>query len=303
MQKRVKSKVKSKKDRKIILVSLVVAGCSMAIALAVWWLIHGLNQITALAQLEPELSQFSVTQQRMILSEGAFFILLLLLGGVTLITLLFREFKRNEQMRVFFATFTHELKTPLASLRLQAEVLAEDANSDSHPLIQRLLSDTSRLELQLENALFLATVESRGDLHLEPIELESFIKVLQASFPDFHLESKGNAVVHADRRALDSILKNLVQNARVHGESAKAELRVEKSGSMVQLTFVDGGVGFQGNSKHLGRLFHRHGSRSGSGVGLHLCRTLAERMGGKFQILDRKLGFAIGIDLPSVGPG
>jgi signal transduction histidine kinase len=272
----------------------------VTLALAIWWLIYGLRQIGTLSTLDPELSLRLVSQSRMILYEGLTFIALLLLGGGSLFFLLRREYRRNEQLKVFFATFTHELKTPLASLRLQAEALEEDLQPSENPLVRRLLDAAGRLELQLDNALFLATARNSDQIHLEPVSLSSSLERVGIVFPGFTIQLSSDAKVLADPRALESVLKNLVQNSIIHGGATRVGIEPRKEGDRVAFEIEDNGSGFIGDCEAIGKLFHRHTSRSGSGIGLHLSRFLIERMGGGFEVLpsdEGRPGFRVRIRL------
>src|ERR1700737_3004770 len=109
----------------------------------------------------------------MLLWGGGILILSLIGGGLALFYYARREQKRHAQVEEFFAAFTHDAKTALASLRLQAESLREDfGNAEHSPLLDRLLGDTLRLQLQLENSLFLVNL-TRGAFFLEPQYAES----------------------------------------------------------------------------------------------------------------------------------
>lgn len=293
----------SKRDRKIsvqsVYLTLVIVWLIVTLALAVWWLIHGLTQAGMLAELEPLLSQKFQSQHRMILSEGLTLIGLLLLGGAGLFFLLLREYRRNDEMKVFFATFTHELKTPLASLRLQAEALEEDLEPSTNPLLGRLLQDASRLELQLDNALFLATARNSDQIHLEPVSLVALLDKIKTVFPDFEIRIARDVRVMADRRAIESLFRNIIQNARIHGGATTLSISTEITHARAKLTIQDNGKGFSGDSSAIGRLFFRHTPQSGSGVGLHLCKILVERMRGRLTVLPRSdQGFQLEISLP-----
>ncbi len=292
-------KLDQRYSRQNIYLTLVVIWLFTTLALAIWWLIHGLNQVEMLAELEPLLRNKFQSQHRMILSEGLTLIGLLILGGAGLFSLLFREYSRNTQMRLFFATFTHELKTPLASLRLQAEALQEDLEPQSNPLMDRLLQDANRLEIQLDNALFLATVKNTDQIHLETISLEALVRKLQTVFPGFIIELEKDVSLTADRRAIESLFRNLIQNAKIHGGATRLKISEEEAhAKKCKLVILDDGRGFSGDESAIGRLFFRHTSQSGSGVGLHLCKTLVERMGGIFKVIPRSdSGFRIEITL------
>src|ERR1051325_3585958 len=152
--------MKQGRDRiKILLVALWVM---FTVTLAVWWLIFGLRQLDLLSQFHVEQSDQLQRHYQMLMWEGGILIASLIGGGLALFYYAQREQKRHAQVEEFFAAFTHDAKTALASLRLQAESLQEDyAGSGPNPLLERLLRDTVRLKLQLENSLFLVNL-TRG---------------------------------------------------------------------------------------------------------------------------------------------
>ncbi|MBS1963792.1 MAG: HAMP domain-containing histidine kinase [Bdellovibrionales bacterium] len=290
---------------------LGLAWMVFTLSLAAWWLIFGLRQIdfvqTTTAQFAPEhavhVADF-VRQQRMLISEGSILILSLLVGGGALLYYMRRERKRADQIRAFFATFSHELKTPIASLRLQVESLAEDfRDSPSNPLFVRLVKDSVRLEIQLENSLHLAQLDS-SRFFLERIDLRRMVEALAHQWPDTRLEVEGDAPVRADHRALETVVKNLIQNAIIHGGAKRVRFFLANGGGRVSLRVSDDGAGFTGDAAQLGRLFVRHNPKSGSGVGLFLVRSLVERMGGSVRFVARSAaegsaaqGFDVEIEL------
>ena len=111
--------MKPGRDRiKILLVALWV---TFTVTLAVWWMIFGLRQLNLLDQFHAEQADQLQSHYRMLLWEGGILIASLIGGGLALFYYARREQKRHEQVEEFFAAFTHDAKTALASLRLQAE--------------------------------------------------------------------------------------------------------------------------------------------------------------------------------------
>ena len=267
----------------------IVIWLVVTLSLASWWLIFGLqriNRIALIAQAETvkEIERWHF----MLLSEGTVLLALLLGGGIALLYFLSVEMRRSRQIRGFFAAFTHDLKTSLASLRLQAESLEEDLKDSSQARVaRRLVKDSVRLELQLDNSLFIADTEM-GHLHFENIKVRDVIDSLKHYWPELQIQLDGNFTARADQRALESILKNLLQNAVVHGKATRVEVRCEKidGGQVLQIEIVDNGRGFNGDTKKLGQIFMRHTSTSGSGIGLHLASKLAARMNGKLEFIS-----------------
>ena len=109
--------------------------------------------------------------------------------------------------------------TDLPSETLQPPLLDDLPGAADNPNLRRLLNDSVRLQLQLENALTLATVDSV--VLIEAIEIADVIDYLRDDFPELQIEIAGRARVRADRRAFESVLRNLLQNAVVHGRATR----------------------------------------------------------------------------------
>ena len=269
------------------------------VALAVWWLIFGLSQARHLGALEGEAAQLARVT-RMLVLEGVILVLMLVAGGVALLVGIRYEQRRRRDMRAFYTAFTHDLKTSMASLILQAEALSEDIpEAAANPNLQRLQKDAVRLRLQLENALFLT--ESDAAVLIESIDVRSMIDALRDDWPELRIEMSGDDRVRADRRAFESVLRNLLQNAVVHGRATavRVELRRLPSGA-VEMMVSDNGRGAAADvAIALDRPFTRTAPTSGSGVGLYVCRGLLRQMHGQIRLLtDQASGFGVAVQLP-----
>jgi signal transduction histidine kinase len=267
------------------------------VALASWWLIFGLEQARQLAALEgPDAQVSRVT--RMLVLEGVILVGMLVAGGFALVMAIRFEQRRRRDLRAFFMAFTHDLKTSLASLRLQAEALREDLPAASdNPNLRRMLQDSVRLQLQLENALHLAT--SDGVMLLEPIDLPAMVDYLRDDFPELQIGVSGVGRVRADRRALESVLRNLLQNAVVHGRARHLTVVLQRHGSAIEIVVTDDGAGAAGDlSNAIDRPFLRPSSTSGSGLGLYVCGRLLQQMQGRIRVLNVSPGFSLSIELP-----
>ena len=271
----------TQRKRNRIVIALVGLWVVFTVTLAGWWLIFGLRQLDLLNRLNLEGGADLNRHYQMLLWEGSILIISLIGGGLALFYYARREQNRHAQVEEFFAAFTHDAKTALASLRLQAESLREDfATAEPNPLLDRLLSDTLRLQLQLENSLFLVNL-TRGAFFLEPISLSNRVDTLRHHWPDLTITQSGDGVVMADARALESVLTNLVQNSVTHGHATEVDVHVKRAGDgRLIVRVADNGLGFQGDLNQLGKLFVRHTRGSGSGVGLYIVRQLVKRMNG-----------------------
>ena len=160
---------------------IVASWLTFSVALAAWWVIFAYRFISSVMIEGIKTAEDLPGMQRMLVYEGISLILCLLAGGGALAYYVLREHRRNLQIRQFFAAFTHDLKTPIASLRLQAESIAEDfAGAGEAVLAKRLLGDTLRLELQLDNSLFLSNLENLARLHAEDVQLSRMMERISA---------------------------------------------------------------------------------------------------------------------------
>lgn len=297
-------------------VKLVLASVWLAfsLALASWWMVFGLNQLeemrelTAVAASDQSANAAFKRQHRMLLSEGVALIVLLLGGGVAILYGIQVERRRARQVEEFFASFTHDLKTSLASLRVQTESLrdelTEKESAGAGRLLSRIMGDAGRLETQLENALFLADTETSGLLH-ESVDLRSLVESIAHHWPKMTIKFSGqNARVLGDRRALESVVRNLAQNSSRHGQATELDVRIQKVGDFVEVRFRDNGNGFKGDRRRLGIIFDRQTGTSGSGIGLYLVSKLVSRMQGDVRLesngeMENGAGFCVTLRLLS----
>jgi signal transduction histidine kinase len=276
---------------------LAGAWITLTVSLASWWLVFGLAQARELGRIGGEAERLAVVQ-RMLTWEGAVLIALLLGGGGALLLAIRRERARNREVREFFLSFTHDLKTALASIRLQAESLEEDGDVPAdNPTLARLLQDAVRLELQLENSLFFA----QADVGLLPEALAIDALVLEAArdWPDLRVDVAGHATARADRRALQSVLRNVLQNAATHGRAHRVSVVIDRDPSGVRVSLEDDGAGAPGLGVDTSRPFVRPAPTSGTGIGLYVSRRLLERMRGALACRSMPgRGFEVVLSLP-----
>lgn len=228
---------------------------------------------------------------RMVKWEGGTFLLLLILLSISLMIMWYQDQLKTKSIQAFFASLTHELKTPLASIRLQSEVIDELVskveNSRLHDLTRRLIEDTQKLEDQMDKILQLSRLERGGNLNPKAIELTSFVKTTldrwgQRIEIDYKFEDQLPGVM-ADQFALMLVLRNLLENTRSHASRKLAKININAVGDVVKLTYQDDGF-FDGDGHRLGTLFYKHNSTKGSGIGLYLAKKLMLKMDGELNI-------------------
>jgi signal transduction histidine kinase len=163
----------------------------------------------------------------------------------------------------------------------------------------RLLNDTLRLGVQLENSLYFAQPE--GHLLVEPVNIARFIERTAADWPALQVQVEGDETVLADARALESVWRNLLQNALVHGGATTVTVRIEaRPGGRAMITASDNGRGAPPRSvAMLGTAFTRPAVTSGTGVGLFVSQQLARRMNGELRFGSAAgAGFTAVLELP-----
>ena len=226
----------------------------------------------------------------MVAWEGATFLILISLISGIIFAYYLKDQKKTRDMQAFFSSLTHELKTPLASIRLQADVirsLLESAhNKQIQNLSERMIEDTKNLETQMDKILQLSRMEQGGNLNPKSLNIYLFIRETLEKWclgeQDFQVTSKDkNFQIMADPFALELILRNLLENSKNHSpqEMIKVDI-LQKDSSEILVEYSDKGV-FKGNPKKLGTLFYKHNSPKGSGIGLYLIKKLMKKMKGE----------------------
>lgn len=260
-------------------------------AFGLWWLYLLFELGAQLKTLEGDGSEYT-RLIRMLDLEGTTFIIVLFTGGVFAGWVYLQDLKKSRAIQAFFSSLTHELKTPLASMRLQAEVIDEIKGNPAQSeklsvLVGRMIEDSQSLETQMDKALQLARLEQGGSFHLKKIELKSFFKRILYRYNEqytINLDLTHNEVM-ADEFALELIFKNFLENTKRHqSESKIINIRTSQESGNIKITYNDHGQPFKGDISKLGELFYKHNSSQGTGVGLYLTKRLSSAMRGKLII-------------------
>lgn len=272
--------------------SLTLIWSALVLALGFWWL----YLIIKLGEKVDGLTEENVTAKMITLAkwEGSTFLLLLVGLSTTLLFFYFKDMKKNHALSAFFSGVTHELKTPLASIRLQTEALIDLANASKNENLQkvtnRLVEDTINLETQMDKVLQLSRLERGGRLSVRVFPLQKKIKNLVTKF-SHNLDVKWklpneNLEALVDEYAIEVIIKNLLENTKRHSSGQSVSIELEKKDDYVVFTYCDQGQ-FKGDWKKLGTLFYKFNSAKGSGIGLYLIKGLMRALDGKARFNDK----------------
>jgi signal transduction histidine kinase len=221
----------------------------------------------------------------MIKWEGGTFLFVLFLLSSTLLFLYLSDRKKTSALQAFFASLTHELKTPLASIRLQAEVLGSRLHEkENQDLSERMVEDVERLENQMDKILQLSRLERGAALSLRPISVDAFVrnfaKRRSGEKIKINLNIEDNHPVMADELALELIFRNLVENSKNHGDSDSITITVKD-----QTVSYTNHTPFKGDEKKAAKLFYKSHASKGSGIGLYIINSLMKKMKGEAQFL------------------
>ncbi|MBM4060560.1 MAG: HAMP domain-containing histidine kinase [Planctomycetes bacterium] len=200
----------------------------------------------------------------------------------------------------FLTTVTHELKTPLASIRLLGEMLAEGrARGREQDYYRMLAGEAARLSMLIENVLDLGRLE-RGEraYDLRVLDVGEVVRETVALFspagdgPTVRGPAAG-LTSRLDRGAFVQALVAVLDNARKYGAPPiEVEIAPADGGERVLVRVRDHGPGVPAAERE--RVFERfvrglaprHGSTPGVGIGLYLARTIARRLGGELACGD-----------------
>ena len=191
--------------------------------------------------------------------------------------------------RRFTADAAHELRTPIAAIRTQAQVAmgAEDDAATRRHALAATLEGCDRATRLVEQLLLLSRLEAATQAHAAPVDLcalaQRVIAELAAGGLDkgqeIELVAPAGCQVSGDETLLGALLRNLVDNAiRYSPPGARVEVRIERRGPSVVLQVQDSGAGLgPADIARLGdRFFRVPGSgQSGSGLGWSIVRRIA----------------------------
>ncbi|MGB6036833.1 MAG: HAMP domain-containing sensor histidine kinase [Cryomorphaceae bacterium] len=252
----------------------------------------------------------------MVLGEGTVF-LVFLLGGIFIMQRTIRkEITLVRQQRNFLLSITHELKTPLAAIKLGIQTLQKrkDLTQDQRePLERSALANTERLHSLIDNVLLATRIESgQHPLHLNPTNVsaetnrickETEVALGKSGLIDRNIQA--DLTTNLDGNAYESILVNLIENAFKYGDSQTIGVSLKKEKDQILLSVEDGGIGIPlQERKKVFEKFYRMGneetrSKKGTGLGLFIVKELVALHRGKISITEgRSKGTRFNVSLP-----
>lgn len=231
--------------------------------------------------------------------------------------LLSRLLHSLERERAFTADAAHELKTPLAAIKVQAQVaLAEPDRALQRVAMERVVQGVDRSARLAEQLLLLARLDVHEKMSAEPLEPASVAKRAllanernaQQKNVSVTLTGDMRAEINAEPVLIGILLDNLLDNAIKYGRAdGRIEVTVLHAGERVHLTVRDDGPGVAAGE--LDRLTHRFfratgNQATGSGLGLSIVARIAEHFGASLHLgvgIDGR-GLSVEVSFPAYSP-
>lgn len=227
---------------------------------------------------------------------------LIIAGLIVYTVFLVLEIKRNEEHDSFINAVTHELKTPIASMRLYLETLqSRDVDEQKRrQFYEVMLADADRLHRTVEQVLKAGAVSQKPKIVARaPVDISALaLECVQLAISRHHLDGGAIAIqahdgnplfVSGDAEELRTVVTNLLDNAvKYSGESVRVTVSVAAPApDTIWVRVQDQGVGIP--HKQLKRIFNRfyrvqtRGLKhiKGTGLGLYIVRTIARAHGGR----------------------
>ena len=271
-------------------VSLIV----VAVALTVGWQILG--------QAEPQLRPPLGTLRWVVYFFGTLLFLLLIAGLVLIVILLVREVRLNERQSNFVSAVTHELKTPVASLKLYLDTLRlrDLDESRRQEFYLTMEHDLERLHATINNVLNAAMYTERKVEDPQPLDLARLARRAieltrrrhQLPPEAIRYEGPETLLLLGNAQGLETAVVNLLDNAvKYSKEKIDVEVDLRKNGDgQAHLRVKDAGVGMtRTHVRFVFKRFYRIGSearrsRPGTGLGLFIVRSVVKGHGGTVMV-------------------
>ncbi len=290
--------------RKIRSISLPITLSSIAVTLSVALLVGW----TLLVVRSPALTH-DIVANTVLVSTGAGALIVIMTVLVLFSVFLVREIREVRRQTSFIDSVTHELKSPLAALKLCIETLSREGLPEEQRVRLRgmMLDDVDRLSAFLDGLLTANRLgEAPGTHEIEEIEVAALVRRAAAVIrrrskideASVRVEIAEDVIVETDAVALMTVVENLIDNAiKYSGEDVEVTVQARiVDGESVVLEVRDRGIGIPRVA--LRRVFERFyrvpdepvRRRRGTGLGLYVASELARNLGGRIEARSPGLG-------------
>ena len=241
----------------------------------------------------------------MITGEGSIFILVFSVGAFWLHRSIKRERKLQEQKKNFLLSVTHELKSPLASIKILLQTIQKRTLSKEQAMdfIGKALTDIERLDDLVENMLLASKIDNQSytfpkDKFNLSVLVDSIVNRLQLTKCDSNqqvidAEIEPKIQITGDKFALTSVVTNLIENAiKYSGPCEIVNVKLFSKDARIVLEVADHGIGIADSEKsRIFDRFYRVGSEDtrntkGTGLGLYIVKEVLEKHEASIKVKD-----------------
>lgn len=283
----------------ITLGSLLLFFCLLLTILWNFILIYNYSQIK---ELSGPIKEYSGYFQWVILGIGSFFFVVVIIGVALFMTFLIKQIMLNQLQTNFIDSVTHELKTPLTSIKLYIETLKKhDLPKDKKDsFLNIMLKDVERLNTLVDHVLEASKLEHLNkNYEYQKIDLAEVIEYCKEIVINRYNLNSENIVfnpspyfIGSDPTALQLVFVNLLDNAvKYSGENIKVFVTISKTTKgKVDIIIKDSGIGI--NKTELKKVFKRFyrikdestEQMKGSGLGLFIVKEVVSKLNGEIEV-------------------
>ena len=287
----------------IFIFSLIALGSSLIIYIRSYLRVH--------EALEEVVLKYNLNSANMLTTETWVLVLTLsllvavILAGLLIIYIYYQKMIQLYRLQQNFINgFTHELKTPIASLQLFLETFSrhELSREDQLKYLEFMKRDTARLSENVNRILNLGRLEDRNfKADFERQDLVKLIEHFLKNTPHLFEEGKvsfhtniASVVLPIDTALFEMLLMNLITNALIYNKSKEksVEIKLAAQGNNLILDILDNGIGIEKDQvKKIFKKFYQIGkSTKGSGLGLYIVQNIARLHKGDIQVTSPGIG-------------
>lgn len=291
------------------------------VAAFAWWAILLTKRNTEIYNLKKEYlvtqnkislqdveKEYSISK-KMVMGEGLVFAISILIGLLLINRAFWSELKLNKRLNNFLLSVTHELKTPITSLKIINKTIStKSINSEQKKeLLKTAEGEINRLESLVNNILTAAQMESAYTFNFERINLSDLVSERTKRYQKINLDIKienqinnSESYIKADKEALIKLIDNLVDNAIKYSKGAeKVIIKINQQKAFITLSVIDFGKGIKNEERDkIMSKFYRTGDEEvretkGTGLGLFIVKEIAIAHKAKLSIHDNPEGGTI----------
>ncbi len=240
----------------------------------------------------------------MIIGEGSVFFILLLCGGYFIHRSFKKEARLNQQQQNFLLAVTHELKSPLSSIKLGLQTLQQQTltQNETKSIIEDGTEEIHRLENLVENILFTTRFEQKEQVtYFRTLSLSALVKytiedLRQSEDASIAIQSdiEFGMKMEGDETSLKVMVQNLLRNALHYSSASPIIVELFKEQGKAVLRVKDRGPGIPDKEKKkIFDRFYRVGTEQvrhskGTGLGLYIVKQVVSMHRGEVQVKDRE---------------